>query len=91
MKWEHGHSGYNHYGCRCAVCTRAATEYQKAFRQRRHDSRVLIGDRLVALGPEHGKDGTYTNWGCRCVPCCDSHDAKNRRTKERLKKRRAER
>lgn len=45
------------------------TDTRKA-RQARKARRELVDGRLVAVAaPEHGKPSTYTNWGCRCLPC----------------------
>ena len=31
---KHGRSGYLNHGCRCEVCTRAAREYQRSYREK---------------------------------------------------------
>ena len=57
-------STYTHYGCRCELCTRGHTEYQREMRARRHE-RFRRGEVTIA---QHGLS-TYNNWGCRCDVC----------------------
>ena len=57
---EHGQSAYNHWGCRCNICTEANTDYHY---ERRH-----AGIRP----PSHGASG-YNNYGCRCNICSEAN------------------
>lgn len=56
-------------GCRCTVCRKANSTRNMRRRRERWAMRELIDGRLVAVGREHGKRSTYTNWGCRCAAC----------------------
>ena len=60
---RHGtRNGYDHYGCRCGLCTNAAVE---AVRK----SRSLKKDGLPPGDPRHGTANGYENKGCRCDAC----------------------
>jgi DNA-binding PadR family transcriptional regulator len=82
MPTIHSSAGYNQ-GCRCQVCTDAATEYMHLLRERKYEQRTLIDERWVATRAKvHGTKSTYNNWGCRCLPCTGANTTgqKNRRT-----------
>jgi hypothetical protein len=58
---DHGRGRYNHYACRCAICTEAHREYQREYRRRRGSK--------PARGPaQHGTRSKYVG-GCRCEDC----------------------
>lgn len=74
--WECGsHSTYNNHGCRGDACRAANVEFNKQQRLSRH-ARMMAGE----ITPTHGKESTYFNYLCRCVPCKNEH---NRRETER--------
>lgn len=57
----------------------------------RYAMRVEVDGRLVAAHlPEdyHGRQGTYSNHGCRCAPCTTEHARaeKDRQERRRMKK-----
>jgi hypothetical protein len=64
-KAAHGtYARYNHWGCRCARCTRF-------IRERR---RERLGNRsreqfLADIRPAHGTESRYTGYACRCDLC----------------------
>jgi len=49
-----------------------SAQQMRDLRQRRYAARVLIDGRLVSPHGRHGTDATYTNYGCRCVPCTEA-------------------
>lgn len=57
-------STYRNYGCRCALCKKANTDYSRERRAFR---------RLNPKNWSHGKDTTYRNYACRCVECTEAH------------------
>lgn len=69
----HGkYSTYTNQRCRCDECREAARVRMGSYRKARFATRVMVNGRLVAPGlpkESHGKEGTYTNHGCRCQPC----------------------
>lgn len=71
---EHGHEPapwrYQR-GCRHPVCRELHARALRAMKWDRYAKRVEIDGRLVAVEPglPHGTQGTYNNWGCRCVAC----------------------
>lgn len=59
------------------------------YREARYARRVEIDGRLVAVdAPQHGKPGTYCNWGCRCEPCTDAHRVYTAQKREQRKRHR---
>jgi hypothetical protein len=48
-----------------------ASRKRRELNWRRREQRELVDGRLVATKPglAHGRQGTYVNWSCRCVPC----------------------
>lgn len=58
-------------GCRCTTCRAENAAGARRKRQARMAVRILVDGRLTApLPPErHGRPGTYSYHGCRCVPC----------------------
>jgi hypothetical protein len=72
---SHGSATSYNRGCPCDLCKAKNTARNTTLRTRRMAQRVLINGRLVApLPPEkHGKQSTYSNWGCRCIPCTDAN------------------
>lgn len=74
--WECGsHSTYNNHGCRGDACRAANVTFNREQRERRH-ARMVAGE----VTPTHGKESTYFNYLCRCLPCKTEH---NRRESER--------
>jgi hypothetical protein len=72
-------AGYNYYRCGCAECCAANTEYCYWQRQKRLGRRYKdrngrwVAPAAPPEGPiEHGKFGTYCNWGCGCELCTDA-------------------
>lgn len=66
-------------GCRHPECVAANAEYQRTSRAER--AIRLLEDPTLA---PHGREGTYSNWDCRCLPCCEAH-AVVMHSKEHLK------
>jgi hypothetical protein len=62
---KHGTYGGYTGGCRCEGCRAANTEYQRRARQLRLERGIPA--------EKHGKDATYANWACRCLPCTEAH------------------
>jgi len=61
-------------GCRCAICSAALLAQRRA----RHALAAANGG--VYPGPiMHGAVAAYTNYGCRCQECTDSHLAAQKR------------
>lgn len=56
-------STYTSKGCRCDLCTQAASEYNLRKRQERKEAGLPAGD------PRHGTKNGYINYGCRCQDC----------------------
>lgn len=52
----------------------------KAGQARRYAQRVMVGGRLVHPNAVHGSNASYTGYGCRCVPCSESHTVARRRS-----------
>lgn len=67
---KHGRSTYVNYGCRCALCKRANTDYVNKRRRERYDE--------PTPAHVHGTVNGYTNYGCRCKACLRA----NRATKQ---------
>lgn len=76
---EHGVTRYGRKGggCRCQICTKAASEYTK--RQRAIKSSKPV--------PSHIKHGlsTYTTYRCRCSVCHDAMSTYEKGRRERAK------
>lgn len=72
----HGkYSTYTNQRCRCDECREAARVRMGSYRKARFATRVMVNGRLVAPGlpkGSHGKEGTYTNHGCRCPRCTEA-------------------
>lgn len=43
----------------------------EAKRRRIRARKMAAGEAPASV--QHGRDSTYVNWGCRCVPCTDAH------------------
>lgn len=57
---KHGTAtGYQYWGCRCAECTRSATERTRAY----------LKSRTPEMAKTHGTASTYVNYHCRCDLC----------------------
>lgn len=74
----HGTSRRYEAGCRCADCTNAARLASQERRQRHYAARVEQGGVMVHPNAKHGTQVGYRNYGCRCQPCVDAHNAKKR-------------
>ncbi|MGE3795955.1 MAG: hypothetical protein AB7I38_18795 [Dehalococcoidia bacterium] len=71
-------SSYNR-GCRCDECRSANAvrhqaaihSYKGANQRRNYAKRTFVAGRWIAPLPDekHGKVGTYTRHGCRCISC----------------------
>lgn len=61
----HGLYGYSRFGCRCAVCRKARSDYVREYR---------TSDRtdLPPGDPRHGKRSTYIMRGCKCELCMEA-------------------
>lgn len=71
--WHGTLGGYTNHGCRKECCKKAHRDYMK----RRRVERM----KLLEANPdivEHGKFSTYTNWMCRCKPCCAAEKARRK-------------
>lgn len=68
-------STYNNYHCHCDDCRAAKSADVMQRRASRYARRTLQDGRLIAPVPaqQHGSAATYTNWGCRCVPCTEAN------------------
>jgi hypothetical protein len=87
--------GYEHARCRCDLCTRAHRDRMRGQRARRA-VRLIERKRsdgtvyLFAQGAAyHGKQGTYSNRGCRCDPCVEANKLQCREWKKRQKRKSA--
>lgn len=69
-----------HYvnGCRHPDCVEANRIYQQVAVAER-TQRLLADPTLVP----HGRENTYGNWGCRCLPCCVAHAVKMQSDRQR--------
>jgi hypothetical protein len=85
-------STYTNRRCRCAPCSEAHAEYLKELRDRRYAQRFLRNGRWIAPLPHsaHGRQATYTNWGCRCPWCTEANSAKTQQYRHTLRQRQAE-
>lgn len=84
-------NGYTNHRCRCAPCRGAWATYIARRKAERYALRVRVDGVLTAahLPPEkHGKESTYTNHGCGCLPCLAAHTAATRARRERRHARR---
>ena len=64
--YPHGHH-LNYFSgekCRCDLCREAATAYS---REKRRQNRENPPENLI-----HGRNNTYSYFGCRCRPCTDA-------------------
>lgn len=76
---QHRMSGGDYVrGCRCEVCRSANRDRVRRRRLERFAARILVDGRPVSVSPgiAHGSAATYTNHGCRCVPCSDANAVK---------------
>lgn len=60
-------------------------ERYRALVQKRRAERVLIDGRLVHPSCEHGKNSSYTGYGCQCTPCSEAHTVARRESYARKK------
>ena len=63
-------------GCRCDACTLANTEHHRQWRGGRRARLALGIDTPDAI--QHGTISSYTNYGCRCIPCSAAKTASKR-------------
>jgi hypothetical protein len=60
--WHGTTNGYTYHRCRCALCTKAAVDYNAAWRKR-------VRSESLPPWAQHGQVNTYKNYGCRCELC----------------------
>lgn len=77
-EWIHGSSCYVNHACKCAVCRREWSKWQKNRRAQR--AKELALDPTLTT---HGTESTYTNWSCRCTPCRLAHNQYGRALRAR--------
>ncbi|MGV9668678.1 hypothetical protein [Nocardia niigatensis] len=77
---RHGRvSTYTTGGCRCNLCREALRVYTAQRRAARRAELGTVRGRPYATvdlygNPiTHGTASTYSNWGCRCLPCRVAH------------------
>lgn len=77
----HNQATYVNHGCRCDVCTAAATAEQQRRRLDRRAARLATeadGRIHIVDGITHGEGG-YGYWHCRCVVCRTAHNTNTAR------------
>jgi hypothetical protein len=85
----HNQATYANHGCRCQVCTTAATSEALRRRRAHRDARLVsqaAGVVHIVEGITHGENG-YAYWSCRCEVCRAAHNvacaARARRSRAR--------
>jgi hypothetical protein len=70
---------------RSAIPTSRSDKYDRwrAAMDRRRAERVLIDGRLVHPRCVHGKNSSYTGYGCQCEPCSEAHTVARRKSYKR--------
>lgn len=73
----HGKASTYKSGCRCEPCRVANARYRAAWKAKWRSSGSAKARQfgLAVLGPSHGKANTYSDYGCRCVPCSEAMSA----------------
>jgi hypothetical protein len=87
-RWHGTSGGYTNHKCRCDECRAAWRAYISRRRAERYAevnggpaSDDVRAKKLADV--KHGTESTYTNWGCRCRPCTDGHNAYCRAARQR--------
>ncbi len=78
---QHGTESRYTYGCRCEVCTLAASEARKDREARRAAGLIRAKARTTASA-KHGTTARYTR-GCKCKPCLAAWAAYHREWRAR--------
>lgn len=78
---EHGtEKGYSSRKCRCELCKSAHRDHHRALRAERLAMLEDVDGVLTATylpDDRHGRDATYTVYGCRCEDCRIAHRMKS--------------
>jgi hypothetical protein len=82
---QHGDRRAYQRGCRCVACSAANAEYAAGLRDRHAAKRRVVDGVFVALGRDHGKASTYTEYGCRCPDCSAAYSADQKTYQDRYR------
>lgn len=83
--YNHGIINTYNRGCRCDECRTVKVASMLTARRQRKARLKLYPDLPIV----HGRYTTYSNWGCKCDPCCEAQRVYHRMKRARRKQREA--